>query len=400
MPERARRWSDATAEDRLVGKRIVGVRAMQEDELRRQQLPAAELRRLAGAGVPVLELDDGTTLYPSCEDAGLFLAGSLRAVPPRGQGREVGVRPGSAAAAAGAAAEVPEVQAQTARPRAAQPQAADRPLQLPYLAVSSRKLTVRQTAALDSQFLGVLEADSRVRLVRRDTTTAAGLREGTVKTVQRLYFERAGETELKPRRGWVSDEGVPPAFTAVAGAGHAANSSSLGDADELRAAERVGQRPSLLLEPEPEPPMPSAAIGAAIGAIPTVTLIPGDYAAAVQRAERAQRQGSLFTTTDAELDFALQEGEPEPEPEAMPEPELDSDEWDSEKEAAEAEDEFELDDEDASELALDLQHSMVPDTAEETRRHIMGSFHERLQGGPTAADAARAGPPRQRRSAH
>ena len=269
-------------------------------------------------------------------------------------------------------------------------QAADRPLQLPYLAVSSRKLTVRQTAALDSQFLGVLEADSRVRLVRRDTTTAAGLREGTVKTVQRLYFERAGETELKPRRGWVSDEGVPPAFTAVAGAGHAANSSGLGDADELRAAERVGQRPSLLLEPEPEPPLPSAAIGAAIGAVPTVTLIPGDYAAAVQRAERAQRQGSLFTTTDAELEFALQEGEPE----------LDSDEWDSEKEAAEAEDEFELDDEDASELALDLQHSMVPDTAEETRRHIMGSFHERLQGGPTAADAARAGPPRQRRFAH
>ena len=81
MPERARRWSDATAEDRLVGKRIVGVRAMQDDELRRQQLPAAELRRLAGAGVPVLELEDGTTLYPSCEDAGLFLAGSLRAVP-------------------------------------------------------------------------------------------------------------------------------------------------------------------------------------------------------------------------------------------------------------------------------------------------------------------------------
>ena len=392
MPERARRWSDATAEDRLVGKRIVGVRAMQEDELRRQQLPAAELRRLAGAGVPVLELEDGTTLYPSCEDAGLFLAGSLRAVPPRGQGREVGVRPGSAAAAAPEAPEAPEVQAQTARPRAAQPQAADRPLQLPYLAVSSRKLTVRQTAALDSQFLGVLEADSRVRLVRRDTTTAAGLREGTVKTVQRLYFERAGETELKPRRGWVSDEGVPPAFAAVAGAGHAANSSGLGDADELRAAERVGQRPSLLLEPEPEPepPLPSAAIGAAIGAIPTVTLIPGDYAAAVQRAERAQRQGSLFTTTDAELEFALQEGEPE----------LDSDEWDSEKEAAEAEDEFELDDEDASELALDLQHSMVPDTAEETRRHIMGSFHERLQGGPTAADAARAGPPRQRRFAH
>ena len=390
MPERARRWSDATAEDRLVGKRIVGVRAMQEDELRRQQLPAAELRRLAGAGVPVLELEDGTTLYPSCEDAGLFLAGSLRAVPPRGQGREVGVRPGSAAAAAPEAPEAPEVQAQTARPRAAQPQAADRPLQLPYLAVSSRKLTVRQTAALDSQFLGVLEADSRVRLVRRDTTTAAGLREGTVKTVQRLYFERAGETELKPRRGWVSDEGVPPAFAAVAGAGHAANSSGLGDADELRAAERVGQRPSLLLEPEPEPPPPSAAIGAAIGAIPTVTLIPGDYAAAVQRAERAQRQGSLFTTTDAELEFALQEGEPE----------LDSDEWDSEKEAAEAEDEFELDDEDASELALDLQHSMVPDTAEETRRHIMGSFHERLQGGPTAADAARAGPPRQRRFAH
>ena len=393
MPERARRWSDATAEDRLVGKRIVGVRAMQEDELRRQQLPAAELRRLAGAGVPVLELEDGTTLYPSCEDAGLFLAGSLRAVPPRGQGREVGVRPGSAAAAAPEAPEAPEVQAQTARPRAAQPQAADRPLQLPYLAVSSRKLTVRQTAALDSQFLGVLEADSRVRLVRRDTTTAAGLREGTVKTVQRLYFERAGETELKPRRGWVSDEGVPPAFAAVAGAGHAANSSGLGDADELRAAERVGQRPSLLLEPEPEPepPLPSAAIGAAIGAIPTVTLIPGDYAAAVQRAERAQRQGSLFTTTDAELEFALQEGEPE----------LDSDEWDSEKEAAEAEDEFELDDEDASELALDLQHSMVPDTAEETRRHIMGSFHERLQGGPAdAADAARAGPPRQRRFAH
>jgi len=390
MPERARRWSDATAEDRLVGKRIVGVRAMQEDELRRQQLPAAELRRLAGAGVPVLELEDGTTLYPSCEDAGLFLAGSLRAVPPRGQGREVGVRPGSAAAAAAEAPEAPEVQAQTARPRAAQPQAADRPLQLPYLAVSSRKLTVRQTAALDSQFLGVLEADSRVRLMRRDTTTAAGLREGTVKTVQRLYFERAGETELKPRRGWVSDEGVPPAFAAVAGAGHAANSSGLGDADELRAAERVGQRPSLLLEPEPEPPLPSAAIGAAIGAIPTVTLIPGDYAAAVQRAERAQRQGSLFTTTDAELEFALQEGEPE----------LDSDEWDSEKEAAEAEDEFELDGEDASELALDLQHSMVPDTAEETRRHIMGSFHERLQGGPTAADAARAGPPRQRRFAH
>ena len=38
----------------------------------------------------------------------------------------------------------------------------------------------------------------------------------------------------------------------------------------------------------------------------------------------------------------------------------------SEKEAAEAADEFELDDEDASELALDLPHSMVPDTAEET----------------------------------